>query len=292
MLFKGLGVALITPFINGEVNYEKLGELIEFQIKAKTDALIILGTTAENVCLTDEEKKKIIDFSIKLVNKKIPVIVGCGSPNTKYTINLANYAHHAGADGLLIVTPYYNKPSAEGLYQHYFEIAKSVDLPIIIYNVPSRTGVNLNDELVIRLAKLKNIVGIKEASGDLIQVNKIINETKEDFYLYSGNDGQTLDILKLGGKGVISVTGNIFPNKINRIIKNYFQGKTELAKKQFDKLSNINQILFIETNPVPIKAAMNLLGFNVGGVRLPLVELSSKNLNVLRLCLQDMGALK
>lgn len=289
MLFKGSGVALVTPFINEEINYEKLAELIEFNINSKTDALIILGTTGENVCLSDVEKMQIIDFTVNVVNKRIPVIVGTGCSSTKKTIELSLYAKEAGADGLLIVTPYYNKPSQQGLFYHYLEISKHVDLPIILYNVPSRTSVNLTAETVIKLSKLYNIVGIKEASGDLFQIQTIIKNVSPDFGIYSGNDDQLLDILRLGGHGVISVTANLFPEKVSNIIKNYFNGNVEEAEKEFQGLRNINQILFIESNPVPVKTAMNLLGYNVGGVRLPLFNLSEKNLNVLILTLKDLG---
>ena len=288
MIFKGSGVALVTPFVNNEVNYEKLGELIEFQIRSKTDALTILGTTGENICLSDEEKKKVIAFSINKANKRIPVIIGTGSPNTEAVIELSKYSEYKGADGLLIVTPYYNKPSQKGLYEHYKKIANSVNLPIILYNVPSRTSVGLTAETVIELSKIDNIVGIKEASGDLLNINKIINYTDKEFHVYSGNDDQVLDILKLGSRGVISVTANLLPRVIHDIVTNYLNGKKKEAEEEFKKLRNINQILFIETNPVPIKAAMNLCGMNVGTTRLPLVGMSEKNLRILELCLKDL----
>lgn len=289
MLFKGSGVALVTPFINEEVNYEKLAQLIEIHVNSKTDALIILGTTGENVCLSDEEKMQIIDFTVNAVNKRIPVIVGTGCSSTKKTIELSLYAKAAGADGLLIVTPYYNKPSQQGLFYHFLEISKHVDLPIILYNVPSRTSVNLAADTVIKLSKLYNIVGIKEASGDLFQIQTIINNVNPEFGIYSGNDDQLLDILRLGGYGVISVTANLFPEKVSNIVSNYLSKNIEESEKEFQELRNINQILFIETNPVPVKTAMNLLGYNVGGVRLPLVDLSEKNLNVLVLTLKELG---
>lgn len=289
MLFKGSGVALVTPFINEEVNYEKLAQLIEIHINSKTDALIILGTTGENVCLSDEEKMQIIDFTVNAVNKRIPVIVGTGCSSTKKTIELSLYAKVAGADGLLIVTPYYNKPSQQGLFYHFLEISKHIDLPIILYNVPSRTSVNLAADTVIKLSKLYNIVGIKEASGDLFQIQTIINNVNPEFGIYSGNDDQLLDILRLGGHGVISVTANLFPEKVSNIVSNYLSKNIEESEKEFQELRNINQILFIETNPVPVKTAMNLLGYNVGGVRLPLVDLSEKNLNVLVLTLKELG---
>lgn len=289
MIFKGLGVALVTPFINNEVNYEMLKDLIEMQIAANVDSIIILGTTGENVTLSLDEKHKVIDFSIDCIKGRVPVIIGTGGPNTLEVIEISNYAKTKGANGLLIVTPYYNKPTQAGLYQHYLEISKNVVLPIILYNVPSRTGVNLNIETVIELAKIENIVGIKEASGDLLQIIKIINDTDKNFYVYSGNDDQTLDILKLGGMGVISVTANLVPRMFKTIIDLYFSNELEKAEKELSLLRNLNQILFIEPNPVPIKAALNLIGIDAGGVRLPLVELSNKNKNVLKLCLDELG---
>lgn len=289
MIFRGSGVALVTPFVNNKVNYEKLEELIEFQITSGTDALIILGTTGENVCLSMEEKKKIISFTIARVKKRIPVIVGTGSPNTEAVIELSKYAEYKDADGLLIVTPYYNKPSQKGLYEHYKKIADSTNLSIILYNVPSRTSVNLSTDTIIELSKIENIVGIKEANGDLLSINRIINNTKPNFYVYSGNDDQVLDILKLGGKGVISVTANLIPAVIQRIVYNHLKGDKTKAVEEFNNIRNINQILFIETNPVPIKTAMNLVGMNVGPTRLPLVEMSEKNLEILKLCLRDLS---
>lgn len=288
-MFKGVGVALVTPFINNEVNYNKFAELIERQISSGADALIVLGTTGESSCISDEEKLKIIDFSISLAKGRVPVIIGTGSPCTRKTIELSNYATKVGADGLLIVTPYYNKPSQRGLIAHYTEIACNVDNNIILYNVPSRTNVNLTSDTVIELSKIKNIVGIKEASGDLMQINRIIKNVDKNFYVYSGNDDQTIDILKLGGVGVISVCSNLISKEFGRIVHSYLNGKIEESKNEFEKYRNLLQILFVETNPVPIKAALNLLGYNVGKTRLPLVGLSEKNLEILKVCLRDLG---
>lgn len=287
-MFKGVGVALVTPFINNQVNFEKLDELIQMQLDSNIDALIILGTTAESSTLSDDEKKQIIDFSITKVNKKVPVIVGTGSPDTRKTIELSNYATNKGADGLLIVTPYYNKPNQRGLIAHYSEIASKVNNKIILYNVPSRTNVNLTSDTVIYLSKIDNIVGIKEASGDLFQIKQIIKNTADDFYVYSGNDDQTLDILKLGGVGVISVCANIIPRKLKKIVHEYLDGNLEKSKSEFEKYRTLMQLLFIETNPSPIKEALNYLGHNVGSPRLPLVELSDKNKEVLRKCLINL----
>jgi len=292
VIFKGVGVALVTPFLNDEINFPKLAELIEMQISNKTDAIIILGSTAECSTLTDEEKIKIIDFTLDVVNRRIPVIVGTGTPSTKKTIELSKYATKKGADSLLIVTPYYNKPNQRGLYAHYEKIAKEVDNNIILYNVPSRTNVNLSSDVVIELTRFKNIVGIKEASGDLLQINRIIQNTRKDFAVYSGNDDQTLDILKLGGVGVISVIANFLPKEFGEIIHAYLDGDYEKCKEGFNKFRTLMQLLFIETNPVPVKEVMNLLGYDVGLTRLPLVPLSEKSKTIIKQCLIDLGLIK
>ncbi len=281
MLFKGSGVALITPFDEMlEVNYEMLEKLILWHIAMGTDALVICGTTAESATLTLEEKKQILAFSMKVANHQIPIIAGTGSNNTKQSIELSAYAKSIDVDGLLLVTPYYNKPTQRGLIAHYKAIAHAVDLPIILYNVPSRTGVNLEVSTVVELSKVSNIVAIKEASHDLVQIKKIIDETDDSFAVYSGNDDQTEEIMNMGGKGVISVTANILPKEIHEIAHQIYQGK---------ELSEINDVLFIESNPVPVKQALSFLGFHVGGVRLPLVELTKENENTLIETLQKFG---
>lgn len=281
MLFKGSGVALITPFDEMlEVNYEALEKLIIWHIEMGTDALVICGTTAESATLTLEEKKQILAFSMKVAKHQIPIIAGTGSNNTKQSIELSAYAKSIDVDGLLLVTPYYNKPTQRGLIAHYKEIANAVDLPIILYNVPSRTGVNLEVSTVVELSKVSNIVAIKEASHDLVQIKKIIDETDDSFTVYSGNDDQTEDIIKMGGKGVISVTANILPKEIHEIAHQIYQGK---------ELSEINDVMFIESNPVPVKQALNFLGFKVGSVRLPLVELTKENESILIETLQKFG---
>ncbi len=281
MLFKGSGVALITPFDEMlEVNYEMLEKLILWHIAMGTDALVICGTTAESATLTLEEKKQILAFSMKVANHQIPIIAGTGSNNTKQSIELSAYAKSIEVDGLLLVTPYYNKPTQRGLIAHYKAIAHAVDLPIILYNVPSRTGVNLEVSTVVELSKVSNIVAIKEASHDLVQIKKIIDETDDSFAVYSGNDDQTEEIMNMGGKGVISVTANILPKEIHEIAHQIYKGK---------ELSEINDVLFIESNPVPVKQALSFLGFHVGGVRLPLVELTKENENTLIETLQKFG---
>ncbi len=268
-LFKGSGVALITPFNdNLEVNYDMLEKLILWHIEMKTDALIICGTTAESATLSMEEKKEVLSFSIKVADHKIPIIAGTGSNNTDQSIELSLYAKSIGADGLLVVTPYYNKPTQRGLIAHYKAIAKACDLPIVLYNVPGRTGVNLEVDSVVELAKVPQIVALKEASGNLEQISEIIKKVPLDFDVYSGNDDQTEDILKMGGSGVISVTANILPTVIHEVATHQREGKY---------LKDLHDIMFIESNPVPVKEALCYLGFNVGATRLPLVELTREH---------------
>ena len=283
MLFKGSGVALITPFCdNLSINYDKLKELIEFQIKNNSDSIIICGTTGESSTLSFDEFKDIVKFTVNVVNKRIPVIVGTGSNNTEIAIKKSKYANDVGADGILVVTPYYNKCNEEGVIKHYTKIADNVDIPIILYNVPSRTGYNLSPETVFKLSKHKNICGIKEASGNISQVAKLASILPSDFYIYSGNDDQTVPVLSLGGKGVISVLANIFPNEVHEMCYSYFTKDLQKAMNlQLKHLELINN-LFIETNPIPVKEAMNYLKFNVGELRLPLSNMSIFNYEILK----------
>ncbi len=289
MIFKGSGVALVTPFTNDKVDYHKLGRLIEWHLDMGTDALVVVGTTGEAATLSQNERKEIIKFTVKKVKKQIPVIAGTGNNSTRVTIELSKDAEAAGADGLLIVTPYYNKPTQEGLYEHFKLVAKNTSLPIIIYNVPGRTSVNIKPYTVLKLSQIKNIVGIKEASGDIGQVAEIASLCPKGFAIYSGNDDQIVPILSLGGMGVISVLANILPKEVHNIFINYFEGKTkEAAEKQLASIDLI-KALFIETNPIPIKAAMNLMGMDVGSVRLPLTKMSEHNENVLKNAMKEMG---
>lgn len=289
MIFRGSGVALVTPFNEDlSVNYEKLKELINYHIENKTDAIIILGTTGESATLTDEEKHNIIDFSVKITKGKIPLIVGTGSNNTKHAVELSKYAASKGVDGLLVVTPYYNKCSQEGLYLHYKEIAEAVnETPIILYNVPSRTKVDIEVETIKRLSKFKNIVGIKEATDDLSKIIKIKCLHLENFAIYSGNDDLTLPILSFGGDGVISVLANIRPKVVHEICNMYFSGKNDEAKALFLENFNLTKALFCDVNPIPIKFAMNELGMNVGSLRLPLCETTSENKKIIRTALNN-----
>lgn len=282
MLFKGSGVALVTPFDKkNNVNYIKLEELINFHLANKTDAIIVCGTTGESSTLSENEKKEVIKFVVEKVNRKIPVIAGTGSNSTKTAIEMSKFAQDVGCDGLLIVTPYYNKCSQEGLYKHYKEISNNVSIPIILYNVPSRTGVNITPETVLRLSRIKNICGIKEASGNISQVAKIISLVNNEFFVYSGNDDQTLPILSLGGMGVISVAANIYPQKMHDLCYNYFDNNVKKARKIQFELLKVMEKLFIDVNPIPIKEVMNILGFNVGDVRLPLCKMSKEKIEEL-----------
>ncbi|WP_244835303.1 4-hydroxy-tetrahydrodipicolinate synthase [Clostridium sp. BJN0001] len=286
-IFTGSGVAIVTPFTFAGINYKKLKELIEWHIKMGTDAIIICGTTGEASTMTDYEKKKVIKFTVDTVNKRIPVIAGSGSNDTKKCIEMSKFCEECGADGLLVITPYYNKTTQKGLLLHYKAINDSVNIPIILYNVPGRTGVNIMPETLLKLSKLKNVAAIKEASGDLSQIIKMKELVRDTIDIYSGNDNQIIPILSIGGKGVISVLANIIPDKVHAIVQNYLDGKLDEALKiQLDTLKLTNT-LFIETNPIPVKTAMNILGYDVGPLRLPLCDMEDKNLKILKETLKN-----
>lgn len=290
-MFKGSGVALVTPFNdNNEVDYDILRNLIEFQIANNTDAIIICGTTGEASTLSFEEKTKVINFTVEVTKKRIPVIAGTGANNTVEAIKLSKMAESLGVDGLLVVTPYYNKCNKSGLYMHYKCIAESVNIPIILYNVPSRTGVNIDIDTLVKLSKIKNIIGIKEASSNISQIADILAKTDDDFLVYSGNDDQIVPILSLGGVGVISVLANICPKETHEICYNYFNENTLEAKNLQLKYLELIQNLFSEVNPVPVKKALNYLGFDVGKTRLPLSDMmeSTKKESLIK-CLNDLN---
>ena len=288
-LFTGSGVALITPFNNkNEINFEKLRELLEFHIANKTDAVIVTGTTGESSTMTDEEKLAVIKFSVETVNKRIPVIAGTGSNNTKHAVEMSIKAQELGADGLLVVTPYYNKGNENGIYNHYKIIAESVDIPVILYNVPGRTGVNLSINLLKKLAQIKNIIAIKEASGNISYAAEIAREVPE-LDIYSGNDDMTVPLLSLGGKGVISVSANIIPETVHNMTYAFFERDNDTARELQLKYNDLVNALFIEVNPVPVKEAMNFLGYNVGECRLPLGEMSEENKNTLHRIIEKHG---
>lgn len=280
--FIGAGVALITPFKNDEVDYDTLRDLIEWQIENATDAIIICGTTGESATMSDTERRAVIKFTVEVVNSRIPVIAGSGSNNTAYAIELSQYCESVGVDGLLIVTPYYNKATDLGLLKHYEAIASSVKIPIILYNVPSRTGVNLKPTVVKQLSGIKNIIGIKEASGDISQVAEIMRLCGSDFAVYSGNDDMIVPILSLGGVGVISVVSNILPKETHDLVMSYLQGDTKTALNLQLDMKSLIDALFIEVNPIPIKTAMNLLGMKVGTLRLPLCEMTEEHVIILK----------
>ena len=288
-LFTGSGVALITPFNDkNEINFEKLRELLEFHIANKTDAVIVTGTTGESSTMTDEEKLAVIKFSVETVNKRIPVIAGTGSNNTKHAVEMSIKAQELGADGLLVVTPYYNKGNENGIYNHYKLIAESVDIPVILYNVPGRTGVNLSINLLKKLAQIKNIIAIKEASGNISYAAEIAREVSE-LDIYSGNDDMTVPLLSLGGKGVISVSANIIPETVHNMTYAFFERDNDTARELQLKYNDLVNALFIEVNPVPVKEAMNFLGYNVGECRLPLGEMSEENKNTLHRIIEKHG---
>ena len=290
-IFEGSGVAIVTPFNDKGVNYEKLKELLEWHIKEGTDAIIICGTTGEATTMSEEEKRLTIKFTVDVVNKRIPVIAGTGSNNTLSSIEMSKYAESVGVDGLLVITPYYNKTNSRGLIKHFEAINNSVNTPIILYNVPSRTGVNITPENLKELSTLSNVVAIKEASGNISQVVQMKALCGDKIDIYSGNDDQAIPILSLGGKGVISVLANIIPNAVHTMIKSYLNGD---VKKALDlQLENLklSNTLFIETNPIPIKTALNLIGKEVGPLRLPLYEMSDSNLMKLKDTLKEYNLL-
>lgn len=281
VLFKGSGVAIITPFKNNQINFEKLEELLEWHIEQKTDAIIICGTTGEASTMSDEERLETINFTVDKINKRIPVIAGTGSNNTHHAVIMSKNAESIGVDGLLIVNPYYNKTTQRGLIAHYNTIADNVNIPIIVYNVPGRTGLNITPNTLAELSKHPNIRGVKEASGNISQVAEIARLCPEDFAIYSGNDDMIVPLLSLGGIGVISVVANILPKDTHDMVFSYLEKNIEKARYLQLKMKPLIDALFIETNPIPIKKAMNLLGMDGGDLRLPLVEMSEENSKVL-----------
>ena len=287
-LFTGSGVAIVTPFNeNNEINFEKLGELIDWQIENKTDAIVICGTTGEASTLHNDEHRAAIKYAVERVNKRVPVIAGTGSNNTDHAIDNSQYAEEVGVDGLLLVTPYYNKATQNGLIKHFTMIADKVNVPIILYNVPSRTGVNIAAETVAELAKHKNIQGIKEASGDIGYLAEVARLVPEDFYIYSGNDNMIVPILSLGGHGVISVIANVMPEETHNIVELYHTGQVKESAKLQLALNPLVNSLFIEVNPIPVKTALNLMGKEVGHLRAPLCEMDDCNLAILKKELQN-----
>ncbi|WP_299118196.1 4-hydroxy-tetrahydrodipicolinate synthase [uncultured Eubacterium sp.] len=292
-IFTGAGVAIITPFNeDGTVNYDAFGEIIEAQIKGGSDAIIVCGTTGESSTMNDEEHIAVIKYCVDKVAKRVPVIAGSGSNCTREAVNISREAERVGADGLLCVTPYYNKCTQEGLYQYYKAISDAVNIPIIMYNVPSRTGTTIQPETAVRIAKeVKNVVAIKEASGNISAVAKLASLAEGCIDIYSGNDDQVLPILSLGGKGVISVWSHVAPKKVHDMVMAFLNGDIATAQKLQLEAIDVIGALFSEVNPIPVKAAMNMLGFNAGPVRAPLTELSDKNKEALKKSLKEYGVL-
>lgn len=281
IIFKGCGTALATPFDENGINFKVFEEMIENQIKNNVDALIVCGTTGESATMTEKERKDAIKFVVDIAKKRVPVIAGTGSNNTIQSIAMTKYAEEVGADACLVVTPYYNKTTQGGLVAHYSAVASRTKLPIILYSVASRTGVNILPETCLELSKIPNIVAIKEASGNISQIAKIAELCGDNLHIYSGNDDQVIPILSLGGLGVISVLSNVAPKYTHDMCINYFDGKhDEALKMQLDALNLISS-LFSEVNPIPVKYALNLMGYDFGKPRLPLVELTDKNKVVL-----------
>lgn len=280
-LFIGCGTALVTPFTKEGIDFDTFKKLIDFQLQQGVDALIVLGTTGESSTMSLEEKKQVAKFVIDNVHKQVPVIVGAGGNNTKSVIEFSKYAENVGADGLLLVTPYYNKTTQNGLIMHYTEIAKTTSLPIILYNVPSRTGLNIEPKTCLELSKIPNIVAIKEASGNISQIAKIASLCGDNLHIYSGNDDQTLPILSLGGIGVISVLSNIAPKFVHNMVFDYLSGNYTLAKDSQIKAISLIDSLFCETNPIPVKSALSMMGYDSMRVRLPLVPMSLEKQKIL-----------
>lgn len=282
-MLKGAITALITPFDkNGNIDYISMEKIIEYQIKNKIDGLVVCGTTGESATLSNNEKKELIQFVVKKVNKRVPVIAGTGSNNTKHSIELSKYAESVGVDYLLLVTPYYNKTNQKGLIEHYTAIANSVKIPCILYNVPSRTGIDMLPETVLELCKVPNIIGIKEASNNFSNILKICSKKPKDFLVFSGNDDSIIPLLSLGGNGVISVLSNVFPEEVHNMCKCYFENNTAESTNLQLKFADVIFSLFSDVNPIPVKEAMSQKGFCTNTVRLPLIQLPKEKKECLK----------
>ena len=283
-------VALITPFTqDGKVNYEKLGELLDWHIANNTDAILILGTTSESPTMSHEEDLEICRFSVERVAGRVPVIASSGSNSTQTVIEKSLDLQAAGADAVMNIAPYYNKANRKGMYHHFADVADAIDIPLIIYNVPGRTGCSIPADVIGELSKHERIIGIKEASGDLSYVAKIAKYANEDFAIYSGNDDVILPVLSMGGSGVISVLANVMPKETHDMVMSYLNGDTKGALAEQLRLMNLINNLFIEVNPIPVKEAMNLMGMNVGGFRLPLCEMEDEHREILRESMAKVG---
>lgn len=292
-LFRGAGVALVTPFTEDkDVNYEELGRLIEYQIKGGSDAIIVCGTTGEPVTMTEEERLSVISYTVEKTAGRVPVIAGSGGNCTENVVSFSKKAQLFGADGLLVVTPYYNKATQNGLYEHYKAVAMAVDIPIVLYNVPSRTGVNILPDTAARLGKeIEHIVALKEASGNMTQVAEVIQKAEGTLDIYSGNDDQIVPILSLGGIGVISVLANIVPDVTHNMVMEFLNGNVEDAARLQLQYLELIQAIFCEVNPIPVKKALELLGFSTKTLRMPLTEMEDKNVIRLKLAMHQVGLL-
>jgi 4-hydroxy-tetrahydrodipicolinate synthase len=288
-MFKGAMTAMVTPFKDGKIDEATLRSLIERQIDGGIDGLVPCGTTGESATLTHEEHKRVIEITVETAGGRVPVIAGTGSNSTSESVILTKFAKEAGADAALLITPYYNKPSQEGLYQHYKSVAESVDMPIVLYNVPGRTAVNMLPETTARLSQIESIIGIKEATGNLEQVSETIRLSRDGFVLLSGDDASTLPILAVGGHGVISVISNLVPGVVKEMHVAMDEGGYEEAREIHERLLPLSSAMFIDTNPVPVKAALAMMGLIGTELRLPLVELSSANKETLKSALKEFG---
>jgi len=286
-MFSGSFVAVVTPFKNNRVDVEKLKELVEFHIKKGTSGIVPCGTTGESPTLSHEEHRLVIETVVKTVNGRIKVIAGTGSNNTNEAIELTRFAKKVGADGCLVITPYYNKPTQNGLYLHFKKIAETVDIPIVMYNVPGRTGTNMISSTAAKLSKIKNIIGLKEASGNITQISQIVRECVEEFDVLSGDDAMTFPILAVGGKGVISVAANIAPTEVAGLVEAFNKGDINKSRKIHLKMLPLFEAMFYETNPIPVKTSMNLMGMISDDIRLPLCKMSEENLKKLKTTLKE-----
>jgi 4-hydroxy-tetrahydrodipicolinate synthase len=288
-MFKGLIVAIVTPFKNGRVDEKALGDLIEFQISNGTQGIVPCGTTGESATLSHAEHNRVIEFTVEIARGRVAVIAGTGSNSTDEAISLTQHAKKAGVDGALLIAPYYNKPMQEGLYQHFKKVAETVDLPLVVYNIPGRTGINITPQTFARLTQIKNIVAIKESSGSLQQMSEIIHYCGDRFILLSGDDALALPTLAVGGKGIISVAANIIPADMAQMVRAFDRGDLQEAQRLHYRMFGLFHALFLETNPIPVKTALSLMGRCSGELRLPLCPLSSENLERLKQAMKEYG---
>lgn len=291
-IFRGAGVAIITPYTEDGINFAELGRIIDDQIKNHTDAIIITGTTGESATMSDEEHRAAIKFAVDHVKGRVPVIAGTGSNETSYAVELSKYAESVGADALLVVTPYYNKCTQKGLIAHYTAIADAVNIPIILYDVPSRTGVGITTDTYVKLSKHPNIVAVKEANGDLSKILRLRAAVGDDLVIYSGNDDQIVPILSLGGQGVISVLSNVAPQETHDMCQAFFDGDTKKAEQMQVEYADLIDALFCEVNPIPVKVAMRKLGYAAGPLRMPLCEMEPQHEQQLEASLRRHGLIK